>query len=88
MRQSGLASCHDGLVTGLHDSLAGTEILEANVSWQLYAEGNCAAEDEQKLAAELAPLLARYGASGSQMSAPTVNGPVHVPPPREAKTGK
>jgi hypothetical protein len=59
------------------------------MAWALTATGDCPPEYEANLATELADLLAGYGATASQMSAETINGPVHVPAPEpKAKKGK
>ena len=57
------------------------------MSWTLQAAGNCDASEEHEFASALQELLAYYGATESQLSGGTVNGPVHVVP-KAAKGSK
>jgi len=56
------------------------------MTWVLSAVGDCPAEDEASLVADLQDVLSQYGTTSSQLGGIAVNGPVHEKPvPKKAK---
>lgn len=51
------------------------------MTWVMHAVGDCPADQERDFADALAVVLARYGATESQLGGDKVNGPVHTRKP-------
>jgi len=57
------------------------------MTWVLSAVGDCPADDEASLVADLQDVLSQYGTTSSQLGGESVNGPVHEKPaPKKDKS--